>query len=326
MGFLINKKILVLGKVPPPIGGVTIHVQRLLNRLDKDVFDFRYLNSTKNLFVLLKELASHKVLHLHSSSPYYRLLVVLLSKFCNTKTIVTVHGDLGRFKSTFKNAIDNMAVRFCTIPIVLNEGSYDKAIKLNSKAKLITAFIPPLKRMELSPSIEDKLLNFSENYKLTFSTNAFNRTLDKNGDEIYGIEMLIPIFIKFSDYALIISDPSGAYCDYFKNQNITIPVNVYIINYPHSYFEILNRADISIRNTSTDGDPLSIKESLFLGTPVIASNVVSRHSDCILYSRGSLSEEFKNIIKQTMSKTISSPIEDGSIEILKLYKNFVGNI
>ncbi|MEP1500316.1 hypothetical protein, partial [Nonlabens ulvanivorans] len=163
-------------------------------------------------------------------------------------------------------------------------------------------------------------------YQLTFSTNAFNRTIDKNGDEIYGIEMLIPLFTKHSDYALIISDPSGAYSEYFKDQNITVPINIHIINYPHSYFEILDRVDVSIRNTSTDGDPLSIKESLFLGTPVIASNVVSRHSDCILYSRDSLSNDFETIIELLKSHTINSPIKDGSIEVFKLYQQFFGNI
>lgn len=322
----MKNKILILGKIPPPIGGVTIHVQRLLSRLESDALSFKFLGSTKNIILLIRELKNFRALHLHSSSPYYRLLIVLLGEFCNTKTIVTIHGDLGRFNSAFKNTVDSMAVRFCTLPIVLNKGSYDKAVKLNSKVKLITAFIPPLNRQELSTVIEDKLSSFSENYQLTFSTNAFNRTIDKNGDEIYGIEMLIPLFTKHSDYALIISDPSGAYSEYFKDQNITVPINIHIINYPHSYFEILDRVDVSIRNTSTDGDPLSIKESLFLGTPVIASNVVSRHSDCILYSRDSLSNDFETIIELLKSHTINSPIKDGSIEIFKLYQQFFGNI
>lgn len=318
----MHNKILILGKLPPPIGGVTIHVKRLLERIDTSNLAYKFFENTNNILELIKTVKRFRILHLHSSNPYYRLLVVIIGRICLTKTIITVHGDLGRFKSTLKNLIDNMAITLCTLPIVLNEGSYIKARKLNAKSKIISAFIPPVKRTSLPKSIEIKVSSFLENYKLTFATNAFNRTIDKNGEEIYGIEMLIPLFAKFSDYALIISDPSGAYSDRFKNQKIILTPNIFIINYPHSYFEILDRVDVSIRNTSTDGDPLSIKESLYLGTPVIASNIVSRHPDCIIYTRNNLNVEFIDLIDQLKHKSKSS-IEDGSLALIKIYSELL---
>lgn len=313
-------KVLILGKKPPPIGGVTIHVSRLLEKLDDSSIEYVFIENTQNIPKLIYHIRRSCLTHVHSSCPYFRLLVVLIAKLFDSKSIITIHGDLGRFKSPLKNYIDNLTVKWCSFPVVLNQGSFKKAILLNRYTHEISAFIPPIGRSQLPRSVEDKIKELRNDHSLIFSTNAFNRTIDKNGKEIYGIEMLVPIFKMYPNYALIISDPSSAYLDYFNQQKIGIPENIYIINFPHSYFEILDKVDVSIRNTSTDGDPLSIKESLYLGVPVIASNVVSRHSDCVTYQRDQLDSQFSDLIQILKTTSIKNAIEDGSIEIFDLYR------
>ena len=313
-------KVLILGKKPPPIGGVTIHVSRLLEKLDDSSIEYVFIENTKNIPKLIYHIRRSCLTHVHSSSPYFRLLVVLIAKLFDSKSIITIHGDLGRFKSSFKNNIDSLALKWSGVPIVLNNESLKKAILLNLNSKKITAFIPPTKRTLLSKTIIDRINELRKNHEYIFATNAYNRTIDKNNEEIYGIEMLVSLFKKHKNNALIISDPSGSYFEYFKENQIHMPRNIYIINFKHSYFEILSKVDYSIRNTSTDGDPLSIKESLYLGVPVIASNVVSRHSDCVTYQRDQLDSQFSDLIQILKTTSINNSINDGSIEIFDLYR------
>ena len=120
---------------------------------------------------------------------------------------------------------------------------------------------------------------------------------------------------------LIISDPSGEYMQFFQSKNITLPANVVMITYPHSFFSLTAICDAMIRNTTTDGDSLSIKESLFLQKDVYATDVVSRCKGVCI---------FKNIaeLKFLLETDIHSPTinrEDLSDEIrlLEIYNHFL---
>lgn len=37
-------QILIIGKIPPPIGGVTIHIQRLIQCLQNNDIEYQYLS------------------------------------------------------------------------------------------------------------------------------------------------------------------------------------------------------------------------------------------------------------------------------------------
>lgn len=50
------------------------------------------------------------------------------------------------------------------------------------------------------------------------------------------------------------------------------------------FWPILNKCDIFIRPTKTDGDALSIREALYMNKVVVTSNVVKRPDDVVLYS------------------------------------------
>ena len=36
----------IIGQYPPPIGGITIHIKRLLSKLDKNKYDVRFFDDT----------------------------------------------------------------------------------------------------------------------------------------------------------------------------------------------------------------------------------------------------------------------------------------
>lgn len=294
------KRILVISTIPSTsgIGGVSIHTQRLMESKDLitgayqlELFDYK--NHTIKDY--LRQISGCDVVHIHISNPKARLAFVILAKIRRKKVILTIHGNLGRH-GRLNNLMDNISIRLANVPILLNQKSFEKALKINHKSEITPAFIPPQTFDPLPDGIVSILKRIDRNkYKKIFATNAYRQSYDEKGNEIYGIRFLINFFKNIrKDYFLIISDPSGEYSNVLENVNL--PENIAIIKERHSFFELLKNCNGMIRATSTDGDALSVKEALSLGKNVIATDCVERPNGVILFRYNdeySLSEAVK---------------------------------
>lgn len=272
------KKILILGTIPSSagIGGVSIHVQRLLERLDKNgilytLCDYKALPLKKQMGLIKQS----QIIHLHVSHPVRRFLYALIAKLMGKKLMFTIHGNLGRF-NWFGNLLDKLTVKLSDVPIAINRQSYGKALKWNRQAQLISAFIPPLADGEVPEWVIEKIDNLRKQGHRLFSTNASVCSFTPTGEEIYGVEFLIEFF-RQRDEVLVVSDPSGQYAEKHKGEDL------FIVPGPHSTYAIYKHVDGTIRNTATDGDSLSVRESLYLGLPTLATDRVDRPEGCLLF-------------------------------------------
>lgn len=276
-----REQLCIIGSLPETagIGGVTRHVERLLQALDNRGIQYFFVDYKKeSVRYILGIIARSKVIHLHCSNKKFQFLCILWGLMCRTKTIFTIHSDFKNNKFLNKLFLYG-SVFLASCPIAINIRSYDICKKINSKTVLISAFIPPVTQESLDTHTETLLSRMDQN-RIMVSTNAYNISYDNKGDEVYGIEFLIEFFTKQSQrYNLVISDPSG---NYRKRYPGTYD-NVYFIDYPHNYFELLKHMDIFIRDTSTDGDSISVKEALFLGIDVLCTDVVDRPDGTILF-------------------------------------------
>lgn len=319
-------QILIVGKKPYTgknrrgIGGVGIHVTRLIEWLELSDVNYSFYDlSLFNFFTFVHNISLSKCAHLHSSSPYFRLLFSIVCRITKTNSICTYHGDLGRF-SVIKNYCDFLSIRFMDYPIVLNEFSLEKAIKKNSRSLLISAYIPPTNKEELNKQLIKRVSNFRERYKKIIVTNAFAMNYDKNGEEIYGIKILVEIVQTIPNVGLIISDASGDYSKFYANQSIK---NVLFINEPHPFVCILPFADAFIRNTSTDGDSLSIHEALEYGLPVITTDAVSRPAGCIVINKGDHTALKDTIISLSNLDKKKEKKNNYNVELFNFYREVV---
>lgn len=315
-----NSKLLIIGKTPLPIGGVTVHVQRLLNWLDNYGIKYEYYDLKKfNFFSFSSAIIHNKYAHLHSSSPVLRLFFALVCLVYRTTAIITYHGNIGRY-SFIKNTLDILSMYLAEIPIVLNQESFSIARCYNKKVYLCSAYIPEvhIQKNTLNRDTQNLIRHLKLRSKFIACTNAYNLSFDKNGQEIYGIKFLVQFF-QNTEFALIISDPSGNYKKEFKATN----GNILFIDYPHSFIEVLQCSDCFIRYTSTDGDSLSIHEAIDNDIPTIATDVVSRPSGVLLVK---LNDEIdlKNKIKQIIGAGHITELNDGNRQepdIIKLYES-----
>lgn len=311
------KPILIIGKKPLPIGGVTIYVERLLDMLKVNNIDYVFYDLNDfSILSFIKSIYRVNYAHLNTSSPYLRLFFVLLCWLFNTKSILTIHGNMGRFNSQ-KNTFDNLAIKIANYPIVINQHSYDKAIKINKRTELISAYLPSLNENILPNDIKNKVTKIKEQTDLLCCTNAYNRSFDKFNNEIYGIDFLISFFTDHPNWGLIIADPSGAYKELYS-KNI-LAQNIFIIGTPVSFIGILKLSDCFIRNTSTDGDSISIHEALQYNVHVIATDVVDRPQDVVLVKYNE-----HNSLREKISYTINMPKKNNGViingSIVDLYK------
>ncbi len=316
----------IVGKLPPPIGGVRVHVARLVEWLSFNKINHKFiLLSPWKILMSLKVIYDSRFMHLHSSNVWARFFFAVLCFFLGKKLIITYHGNLGRF-GFIKNCLDYASIFLCGVPVVLNRKSLGIAKKLNSNAKFASAFIPPI--ADKSDVIPNSFYLFKEKkFEAYFCTNAWHRTYDKDSNEIYGISSLVEIFRDLPKLGLIISDPSGSYADYFKTKQIELPENILIIPTPHSFVEIIKSTDCMIRATTTDGDSISIREALYFDKPVIASNCVERPEGCVLYDScdfASLKKIITSIDFKCYQPQISCELS-GVESLVELYRTCLEN-
>jgi glycosyltransferase involved in cell wall biosynthesis len=317
-----KNKILIIGKVPPPIGGVTIHTVRLLEYCEKENFKLEFYNFQDfNFLKMAKAIALTKKAHLHANNTLFQLLFVVLCRLLRTNSILTIHGDLYAH-SVVMNLFQFYSIRFCDCPILLNEKSFNLAKKTNANSKWMSAFIPPQKQEFLNIDLQDRINYVKTKCKYVFCTNAHSLVYDNKGNEIYGIISLVNFFKDNPKDGFVVSDPKGEYQRFFKNNNFVLGNNIVLLTGNHSFFEVLKQTDCFIRNTTTDGDSLSIKEALYSGTRVIASDCVDRPAGVIVFEISNPRSLEKAIfkVKTEFNLSVESTPINCAIELTHLYK------
>lgn len=313
----MNRPVLIVGPGlnRNGIGGVTIHVQRLMDFLSLNNFQYRFVDYKETqLFPLLFCINKFQIIHFHVSNPIYLFLLVLYAKIIQKYVVFTLHGNYGRFGWT-KNLLTTLTVRLANIPIVINKQSFERCKVINKNTQFIPAFIPPQKEEQLQPEIIRLVTKWHQEGKRIVSTNASTVSFDKDGNEIYGIDFLVQYFNNDRNNILLVSDPSGNY----KKRYLDLRCDsVFFIDYPHPYFELLKHVDCFVRNTATDGDAISVKEALYLGLHTMCSDVVDRPYGTKLFKycdRDSFGICFQN------ASSVTNSIENGAEKVLQLYRN-----
>lgn len=288
-------------------GGVSVH----LNRVVKFYSDFEFikidesplsLNSTSDIFNIrtlniikyLNLIISSDIVHVHSTPLILRFFHGFVSKFLFKKTIITIHS-----LTLIKN---KLSLHFLRIICFL---FYDKVIyvsnsisnKVNVKGYVFPAFIPP--NMDDEVDLPDELLSrLSHTNKFVISSNAYRLNI-YNQVDLYGLDLLIECCFELNKqgysnllFIFVVGDPlfNNHLLEIYENRIVELALsNFFLIHKGDvSFVKLIQKSNLVIRATNTDGDALSVRESLFLGKPIICSDVVDRPSGVILFKNRKL--------------------------------------
>jgi glycosyltransferase involved in cell wall biosynthesis len=318
-------KVLIIGKIPPPIGGVTVHVKRLIGRLRTKRIPFTFCDlQNDTILTIVRKVFTHNLIHIHFSRPVLQLAFALFCRLTFKKLIITYHGHWGRY-DWLGNFTVKLSACLASVPVVQDEASFREALFYNRRAKLISTFISTSDIEPLPPWLFREIVNRQAQHRNTFCTSAWNITFDKCGKETYGISDLVTLFERHPQYLLLISDPSRNYRRYLMKNHAQLPGNIMFINIDHDFRSILKLSDAFIRNTTTDGVSLSIHEASELHMPVLASDAVDRPAFCSLFGNilgvdleAALADGKRLLSANAVHQPFTCPVD----QIIGIYKNF----
>jgi glycosyltransferase involved in cell wall biosynthesis len=357
----MKKRIALIGPYPPPIGGVSVHIQRLARVLQecgldyiifdeanekKIVKDLNYQPISNFKLWLLKYLfwCKDKVIHYHSRNWYVIFLLSITAIIHHSKLIVTLHSfreEPNNF-NVFQKLFFRYAIKMVHHFIAVGENEKNKLIQYNcdpKKISVIPAFIVPKYQEEDDKLIPSSIWDFMKNNDINIVANAFQISFYK-GQDLYGIDMCIDLCIKLKKnfcnnrIGFVFCLPEIGDIDYFNKIKNHIKTNkiedrFIFVNEKIPLYPILSKADIFVRPTNTDGDAISIREALYYKIPTIASDVVERPKGTIIFANRNYQNfynQVSNVInKYNMYRDKLSNLEmaDSTDKIVKIYLDLI---
>lgn len=299
------KKILIIGPYISNIGGVSVHISRLMSLLSGD-FDFDFVDEGRhrydgvynirslNPFPYFKKIISADIVHIHSGISVLRLFHIMVCLLLRKKTIVTVHRDLNIEK---RKKLTRFFLRKCSKVILVNQVSYQFVTQnyKGSNCIMLPAFLPPVMEKEsaLPEAVDEWISERVRRGGVVLASNASYLAIN-DGKDLYGLDMCIDAVDKLNStgnarfyLVFVVADTSKnqQLLENYKSQIRSRNLQDHILIWEGglSFIRLIQRSDVVLRTTNTDGDALSIREGLFLNRTVVASDVVSRPSGTIVF-------------------------------------------
>ncbi len=345
-----KKNILFIGPLPPPVGGVSIHIKRLTSLIRDDYnLDFvdesylikkEYFNlRTYRLGPYLRKVRNADLLYIHSGKRQLVIFHILIAKLLCKRTILTMHGypwvnkNLLRFIDSF---FYSMADR-----IILVNSFILQRVKLPERKCIVKwAFVPPV--MEEEPALPGHITEWIDRKKklgdLIISANAYQLKYF-NSQDLYGLDMCIEAADRLVNkgyhvsFIYIVSsleknrDLYEKYLEQITNSHFRD--NFLLLNEETSFVRLITCSDIIIRPTNTDGDALTVREAIHLGKPVIASDVIPRPAETILFKNRNdddLEKQLIRTIEGKLKNTNMSTTQDLTKDYEMFYSGLVESV
>ncbi|MBA2620616.1 MAG: glycosyltransferase family 4 protein [Acidobacteria bacterium] len=290
-----KKRVLQLGPFPPPFGGVQTNMLAIRDRLlengdecaiisivnsertgeEENVYHPRNPPELVRLLLKLK----YDFLHIHIGGnlpPRVLALVLTAATLAPGKSVLTLHSggyavekiEAAKFLSTH-----GFIFRRLTKIIVVNQLMSEMFVKFGVKPENIKE-IPPfaLSKSDANVEIPQKFLDFWDNHKKVLLAVS---ALETHYDLPLQINALEKVRKKFPETGLIILGSGSAEKELRElAASKSYAEHVFLAGEAtrEVVLHLIERSDVLLRTTVFDGDAISIREAIFLGTPVVATD------------------------------------------------------
>ncbi|MGN6196976.1 MAG: hypothetical protein ACTHOB_18690 [Ginsengibacter sp.] len=315
-----NKKVVIIGPVAPPFGGVSVHILRL-SQLLKSHFDFDFIDESRtkkseyfnlrsfNLLKYFNKVKSADLLYINSGKTSLRIFHLLIGKLFAKKMILTIHSFPKTPESVKRpiNRIYNLADQI----MIVNEQLKTNLILPENKHVVKEAFIPPVENeTELLPYISDWLHEKKDKGNTIICANASSLEM-YNNEDVYGLDLCISVFDRLRkknigvSFIFVVSSIEKNDEKFFEYKNelsrLKLDNEFLLVHERLSFVRVIEMSDIVVRSTNTDGDALTVREGLFLKKPVLTSDVVKRPDGVILFKNRNIDDlelKLENLIHE----------------------------
>lgn len=273
--------VVIWGRVPPPLGGVTRCVEGLSHALDEErvdhvVVDWRQFASIRIV------VGSRSALHVHNVSSVFRLLFVMAARAVSgAESIVYFHsGTLGsQLQSPIRRAIASWCLRRVDAIWTTNE---DLVRLIGDTADVSAIVVSPFSK-SLEPGAID-----SRHPETAVVFVGYGKSL-------YGLDAVIEAgrseaLANWTFTVVAYGDESS--CAAVREKAEAAGFRVFVNLDADQVAGVLAENMVLLRPTTADGDSMVVREALAAGMRVVASDVVVRPSGVEVYepNRGGLAD------------------------------------
>jgi glycosyltransferase involved in cell wall biosynthesis len=349
--------ILILGPIPPPFGGISVHLSRLVPKLQRSGLKVGVLNhfgSTAMPFVMaalsrnplnyyrVPKRFPARIVHYHHSRWPYLVALALGKGSSPARYILTLHsGDIqkhfpsSKSRTPFVGWITRWALRH-----------FDTIICVDPK---IASFIRghlDRQRLEVLPAFLESPDHEAEEYDATIETflksgrvlvvAAYGVQFLQDGREVYGVDTAVEAFSELAqeqeDLRLVIfvarrpsrGKPRRHLARLERRLEEAGVRDRVLIVFDCPLVPALRENSVFVRPTRAEGDAVSVREARRAGIPVIASDVVRRPRGVILFSGDDVTElcvALRAVLDGAIQPEDAATIGDGSDDVLQNFSD-----
>ena len=295
-----------------------------------EVPDVYHPRSVSKVLGLLRSI-DFDVLHLHIGGEVSKRmlgLAVAATQFAGKRSVLTIHSGAFPLTAVARAAAPvsiNGAIfrRFGRI-VVVNDELSDVFVRYGVLEKNVRKILPfSLQKPDEHVLVPDALARFfSAHSPVLIAVGG----LERDYDPIFQIDAMREILKEFPEAGLMLAGDGSMRSEVEQaidtsgySENIHIAGNV-----DHAVtLHLIDRADILLRTTLFDGDAISIREALFLGTPVIATDNEMRPDGTHLIAIGDQSglvRKVRDLVSSKPKPHASLAANDDNIkQVVELY-------
>ena len=322
---IVNVQVAVVGPLPLPLGGVSVHVERVIHKLRTQKNTVYHFDSTNEwryrlyffyalqliLFLLFRR---PKIVIYHTS--YLSNALLDMRIICWYKQLfgcnyILVEHDCRYVKYLSVRVQKRLhgIYRMVDTQVFIGTRTQEIFEKHNlavAKHKsLEAAFLPPDMREaeKLRARYPTSLHEFTATHTPVIIANAFQLSYYQERD-LYGFDQLIAAAERLHDthpqlgiVLLIAQKGDEQLYTQLQQQIIQLGIQpaVYILTGNYLLWPLFDMVDLFVRPTLSDGASVSVQEALHCGVPVIASDVCWCPSECMLYRAGDYQKLYQAI-------------------------------
>ena len=304
----------IIGPLPPPYGGVTVHIQRLLGHLDRAGIDYVVYDisaeGTSGDRVhavgrfgwrwLVKYLLTGRepVVYLHTSRWDVWATAWWLSRVRGRAVVIALHTDslrrLWPVRGRLARALVVRAFRAARTLVAVNShirDFVDQVAGVGDKTIVAPAFVEPIVREDDEVAVDPAVLAFCESHGPVILANGAPIVYD-DGRDLYGIDMTIELVDRLrSDwpqigvvwYLLKFAGWSPSYAERMAAEvrRRGLDAHWLFVEPTGEMYPAFRHVDLFVRPTCSDGDAVSVREALHFGVPVVTSDAAPRPAGTI---------------------------------------------
>jgi len=334
-----------IGPFPPPVGGVSVHVQRLHERLLREghrsvVYaspnyvpsprsppcviprpNIRYLD--RQTWLLRHGLFSKAdIIHCHDGFIWSAAIWPTL--ILGRSAVMTIHNEiyiasdprLSYASNWFsRRMLQSKQVSWIAVNGRIADYLQEMGVQ-TGRLFVIPAYIAP--SLNIAGILPPAMELFLSQHGPVLSVYGFRTQLDANGVDLYGFDMaLLSLAILKDQYpkvGLVIAVSQTQEPLFTKMlaliSALGLNERVHVVTGGLPDGPLLwSRCQVYLRPTTTDGDSLSVREALSLGTPVVASDAVGRPPGVRLFKNRDVNALVQSVVcaLEQLRTSISSP-------------------